>query len=398
MSIDRGDFDAVSEPDLHELVTAQVPEGLRVEYKLETYGNTDSEKREFLKDISALANSQGGHLILGMEETAGVATAVVGLGATDADAELLRVEQIARGGLEPRISGLRLKAIPLTAGGHAILLRVPRSWNPPHRVVAQGSNRFFVRHSAGVHEPNVEELRTLFTESASALDQARQFRAKRLQEIRSGTGQRPLVSGGRIILHILPVASLSGAVAVDVEQVRQQRTAFPTIGSTGMTPRYNYYGFINERSGDENYGYTQIFRNGALEATKAKIIRERDGRRFIPGLPLERYIFEVFSQYIIGLRDIGVPPPLIIRLTFEGVLGVNYVVRHNIFDEDDPPLPEDILVLPECILEDYGEDIDHHRAVRPAFDALWNSIGYSRSQFFNDEGLWVGEVRQGLSR
>ena len=134
MSIDRGDFDAVSEPDLHELVTAQVPEGLRVEYKLETYGNTDSEKREFLKDISALANSQGGHLILGMEETAGVATAVVGLGATDADAELLRLEQIARGGLEPRISGLRLKAIPLTAGGHAILLRVPRSWNPPHRV------------------------------------------------------------------------------------------------------------------------------------------------------------------------------------------------------------------------------------------------------------------------
>lgn len=32
MSIDRGDFDAVSEQDLHELVTAQVPEGLRVEY------------------------------------------------------------------------------------------------------------------------------------------------------------------------------------------------------------------------------------------------------------------------------------------------------------------------------------------------------------------------------
>ncbi|MCZ6759807.1 MAG: ATP-binding protein [Gemmatimonadetes bacterium] len=395
MSIDRGDFDAVSEQDLHELVTAQVPEGLRVEYKLETYGNTDSEKREFLKDVSALANSQGGHLILGMEETAGVATAVVGLGATDADAELLRLEQIARGGLEPRISGLRLKAIPLTAGGHAILLRVPRSWNPPHRVVAQGSNRFFVRHSAGVHEPDVEELRTLFSESASALDQARQFRAERLEAIRSGIGQRPLVSGGRIILHILPVASLSGAVAVDVEQVRQQYTAFPPIGSTGMTPSYNYHGFINERGGDENYGYTQIFRNGALEATKANIIRERDDCLFIPGLSLERQIFEVFSQYIIGLRDVGVPPPLIIMLTFEGVLRVHYVVGSNVYDEIEPPLPEDVLTLPECVLEDYGEDIDHHRAVRPAFDALWNSIGYPRSRFFNDQGLWIGEVRQG---
>lgn len=332
---------------------------------------------------------------MGMEETAGVATAVVGLGATDADAELLRLEQIARGGLEPRISGLRLKAIPLTAGGHAILLRVPRSWNPPHRVVAQGSNRFFVRHSAGVHEPDVEELRTLFSESASALDQARQFRAERLEAIRSGIGQRPLVSGGRIILHILPVASLSGAVAVDVEQVRQQYRAFPPIGSTGMTPSYNYHGFINERGGDENHGYTQIFRNGALEATKANIIRERDDCLFIPGLFLERQIFEVFSQYIIGLRDVGVPPPLIIMLTFEGVLRVHYVVGSNVYDEIGPPLPEDVLTLPECVLEDYGEDIDHHRAVRPAFDALWNSIGYPRSRFFNDQGLWIGEVRQG---
>ena len=59
MSIDRGDFDAVSEPDLQELVMAAAPEGLRIEYKREAYGNTDSEKREFLKDVSALANSQG---------------------------------------------------------------------------------------------------------------------------------------------------------------------------------------------------------------------------------------------------------------------------------------------------------------------------------------------------
>ena len=79
----------------------------------------------------------------------------------------------------------------------------------------------------------------------------------------------------------------------------------------------------------------------------------------------------------------------------EGVLGVNYAVRRNIYDEYEQPLPEDVLVLPECVLEDYGGDIDHHRAVRPAFDALWNAIGYSRSQFFNDEGLWVGEVRRG---
>lgn len=393
MSIDRGDFDSVSEEDLQELVVAQVPEGLRVEYKLETYGNTDAGKREYLKDISAFANSQGGHLILGVEETDGVATAVVGLESTNLDAELRRLEQIARDGLEPRISGLRIKSIPLAVGRHAILLRVPRSWNPPHRVVAQGSNRFYVRNSAGVHEPNVEELRALFTESGLALDKARLFRDERIKTILLGSGERPLVNNGRLILHIVPIASFSGLAAVDIEQVHRQSAAFRPIGTVDLIPRFNYYGFINETDGSENQGYTQIFRNGILEATMADLIEERDGQRFIPALTIERYIFDVFTRYIIGLRDVGVPPPLIILLTLEGVLGVKYAVRQRY--RDDRPLPEEVLKLPECILEDYGANLEHHRAVRPAFDALWNAIGFPRSKFFNNEGLWVGEGRPG---
>jgi len=394
VSIDRGDFDAVSEADLQELVAAQVPEGLRIEYKLETYGNTDAEKREFLKDVSAFANPQGGHMFLGMAETAGVETAAVGLDSIDLDAELLRLEQIARGGLEPRISGLRIKSIPLAVGRHAILLRIPRSWNPPHRVVAQGSNRFYVRHSAGVHEPNVEEIRALFTESSSALDKARLFRDERIKTIRSRIGDRPLVNEGRLILHIVPIASFSGLITIDIEQVHRQHRAFRPIGRLNMSPGFNYYGFINETVGEENQGYTQIFRSGVLEATMANLIHVRDGHSFIPGLALERDIFEVFSQYIIGLRDVGVPPPLIIMLTLEGVRGVQYAVRQRILDRQEPPLPEETLLLPECILEDYGGDLEHHRAVRPAFDALWNAIGYSRSQFFDGNGRWVGEQRR----
>lgn len=315
MSIERADFDAVSERDLQELVDGQVPEGLRIEYKAGTYGNADSEKREFLKDLSVLANSQGGHLVLGIEETSGVATTIVGIGETDVDAELLRLEQVARSGLEPRIPGLRIRPIQLENGKQVLVLRVPRSWDPPHRVVAQGSNRFYLRHSAGVHEPSKEELRTLFTKSASALDQARNFRSERIEAIRAGVGNRPLAGGGRFFLHIVPVASFSGMVSLDIKQAHAQHRVFQPIGSSGMSPRFNYHGFINERGGDENHGYTQIFRNGVLEAAKADLVREHEGRRLIAGLLLERSLFEVFSPYIMGLRDIGVPPPLIIMLT-----------------------------------------------------------------------------------
>ena len=391
MSIERADFDAISEREILELIEGQVPEGLRIEYKSELYGATDAEKREFLKDISAFANSRGGHLVIGINENAGVATVLTGLQNLNPDTELQRLEQIASSGLEPRISGLRMKAILLDNGHHVLIVRVPRGWNSPHRVIAHGSNRFYIRHSAGIHEPNVEELRTLFTQSASALEQAKRFRDERLSLIKANQGERPLENNGRFILHIVPVASFSRAVALNMENVLTQHMAFRPISAMGLTPLFNYYGFINERGGDENYGYTQIFRNGSLEATKADIVRERDGLRGIPGAAIERYFFEVFHSYITGLRDIGVPPPLIIMITLEGVLGASYNVISREYDDRRQLLPEDVIVLPECLLEDYGEEIDHHRAIRQAFDALWNAMGYSRSQFFNAEGLWVGQ-------
>ena len=156
-----------------------------------------------------------------------------------------------------------------------------------------------------------------------------------------------------------------------------------------MTPRFNYYGFVNERGGEVNRGYTQIFRNGCLEATFADLIRERNGARLISGFALEQKIVEALPNYISGLRALGVPPPLVVLLTLEGIGGVEYFVSRDNFDSN-PPLPENTLKLPECVLQDFGSDAEHQEIVRPALDTLWNSIGYSRDQFFNAAGHWQG--------
>jgi hypothetical protein len=390
VSIEKTDFDSIEERDLQELVEAQVPEGLRLDFKLTIYGRNDSEKRELLKDVSALANSHGGHLAIGIEETEGVAANVIGVD-IDADAEILRMEQILRNAIDPPISGIRIRSIPLAVGQKVLLLRVPRSWNPPHRVTAQGINRFFIRHSAGVHEPSIEELRALFNQSASALEKAQQFRNNRIGVVVNGEGHRPLMGKGRLFIHIVPTAAFSGMVHLDVEQIHEMHNAFQPLGASGITSRFNFHGFINERGGNMNRGYTQIFRNGALEATKADIVRDIDGNLIISRPKLEKDVFEWLSQYIDGLRDIRVPPPLIIMFTLEGVKGAYYTESRLV--ENELPLPDDVLFLPECILEDYGTVLEYHKAVRPAFDALWNAIGYSKAQFFNVDGLWVGPQR-----
>ena len=391
MPIEKSDFESVNEQDLQELVEAQVPEGLRLDFKLKQYGTTDRDKRELLKDVSALANTQGGHLIIGVREKEGIATEVVGVSEVDPDAEIQRIEQIVRSGLDPPISGIQTKAIRLLDGVNVIAMRIPRSFNPPHRVIAQGSNRFYVRNSAGIHEPGIEELRTLFTQSASALKDVRAFRDERLALISQGQASRPLRENGRFILHIVPVAAFSGMIRLDVEEIFEQRDSFPPIGIMGRTSAFNFDGFINHHGDDR--GYTQVFRNGALEAVETEIvISDSHGSRWIPGLELEREVFVVLSPYLNGLRAVGVPPPLIIMTTLESVKDSIYRVDEGIY-RTIQRLPKDTLRLPECWLEDYGTEEDHHRAVRPALDALWNAIGRVGSKWFNEDGLWVGPQR-----
>lgn len=388
MPIDRLDFDNIGEGDLSELVTGQVSEGLRIDYKKDLYGPLDSDKREALKDVSAFANAFGGHLVIGIEEENGLPINILGVPNVNPDDVILRMEQIIRTGIEPRLQGLRVRAVALANGAHCFVLRIQRSWNPPHRVSAQNSNRFWVRNSGGAHEASVEELRTMFTLGADAFERVHQFRDERLKEIISGNRTRPLYGNGRLILHIVPLAAVTSRWQVDLAKARGIHQVFRPLDSMGMSPRFNFEGFSNESGGDKNLGYTQIFRNGALEATLADIVSDHTGEKTIAGQKLERDIFEVFSGYLNGLRDLGVPPPLVILFTLEGVKGARYAVRQRGYRYSEPTIEREILFLPECLVNEYGLEVDYHRAVKPAFDALWNTTGRMSADSFSADGMW----------
>jgi predicted HTH transcriptional regulator len=190
VSIGRVSFDDISEADLNDLIQAGVPEGLVIDYKRDPYGNSDADRKEALKDITSFANSAGGHLIIGMEEANGLPTALIGL-SVDPDALINRLESLVRDGIEPRIVGIRMRQVNLSSGGAVVVIRIPRSWNPPHRVSAAKTNRFFVRNSGGTHEASIEELRVLFILAADAQQRIKTFRSERIAMITAGQGPGP---------------------------------------------------------------------------------------------------------------------------------------------------------------------------------------------------------------
>jgi Putative DNA-binding domain len=389
-------FDAVSEAHLQDLVSTGVPEGAFLEYKRTTYGNGDADVKEYLKDVSSFANTHGGDLVIGIDEKGGLARKVSGVAGVNPDTELQRLESLARDGIEPRIVGLQMKAVSVTGGGIAFVIRVPRSWNPPHRVSARKTNRIYARNSTGAYELSIEELRVLFASGATTIDRMRAFKAERLARIDSAEAIVPVVARpDRLVLHLIPLASLGLGASVDLAQAHALQDSLRPIDSMGYSPRINFEGFGTFFRGSDGLcrSYTQVFRNGIIEAVKVGVVgKNDDGVVFLPSLDFDKWILEVLPLYLKALRELNVPAPITMMLTLQGVRGARLGVGRDL---PDPPPPFDraVLELPEVVIEQYGTFETYQRTIRPAFDALWNAAGFVASKYFDADGRWVGLPR-----
>jgi len=391
MTVANIDFADISERDILDQIAVGVPEGVLVDYKRSTYGRADNDVKEFLKDLSSFANTAGGHLIIGVDEKDGLPIQIVPV-VGGVDQELQRLENLARDGLEPRIAGIQMRAVPVS-GGSVFVIRIPKSWNPPHRVSARNTNRIYARNSAGAFELSVEELRVLFTSAASSADRMRAFRAERLAKIEAGAGIEPLAQDlGRVVFHLVPLASFGLGSGIDLARARALSEHLrPMGGVMGYSPQINFDGFANINRGSDGqcWAYTQIFRNGIIEAVKVRAAMKRNEELLIPTLDFDRYVLEALPTYLHALESLNIPPPVVLMLTLQGVRGARLGINPPPL-EDVGQIKQSTLELPEIVIERYGSPVDSQRAIRPAFDAMWSTAGYARSKHFDKNDNWVG--------
>ncbi|HBQ28163.1 MAG TPA: ATP-binding protein, partial [Desulfotomaculum sp.] len=123
-------LDAISEEDLQAMIDNSVLEGKTIEYKQSLPGNSDTDKKEFLADVSSFANASGGDLIYGIVEGSdtGFPVRLEGLAIENVDQEIIRRDSMIRDGIEPRIPGIGIKAVNLSDSKVALVIRIPKSW------------------------------------------------------------------------------------------------------------------------------------------------------------------------------------------------------------------------------------------------------------------------------
>ena len=100
--------------EIERLVAARAAESLTLEFKAAPWERNDQGKREALKDITAMANTRGGSILIGVAEDNNAASGLRPISAEAAEAERSRINDLVTAGVEPRLTALALRLFPST--------------------------------------------------------------------------------------------------------------------------------------------------------------------------------------------------------------------------------------------------------------------------------------------
>ncbi len=230
-------------------------ESRTLEFKREVHLRTIDDKKEFLRDVTALANTDGGYLLIGIDEQDGVAERIVPV--PEPQAFQQTALNLLRYSVKPQIFGLRIWPVEVEQGEYIVVIYVPMSWNRPHMVALKGERGFWGRNEEGKYPLDVATLRSLFLWGQAVEERLEYFRAERVAWLLARDSQTPYA-----LLHFVPFSALQpgGRIHFPNPEVGQ---LFSFVG--GGIFHVNFEGgYIGKLPPDRFASYVQFFRSGAI--------------------------------------------------------------------------------------------------------------------------------------
>jgi hypothetical protein len=385
-------FSKISRQEITNLIEIGTSENKKLDFKSELPGNSDKEKKNFLSDICAFSNASGGFIIYGIIEEAGKAKSLPGIKNRNTDIEILRLENIIQNGISPRISGIKIRAIDITSDAFVVIIKIPTSWALPHMVVFDGASKFYSRNSAGNYQLDIQEIRAAFAASENLQTSVTNFRLNRVGKIIAGETPIPIERNAKLIIHLIPINAFYDQLSIDLSKISQDYQLLKTIWYDIYGSRINLDGFVTfSKSAEQFVSYTQLFRNGTIEAVHDDIlVSVVEDRPEIPNPIFEEIIIKACRDLLDFQNNIGIEPPILIYVTLVGVKGFSMAISHqmqyrNRHQIGMQVIDRDSLLIPEVFIQDY-ESLDMGRLLRPIFDIIWNAAGWPYSLNYDIDG------------
>lgn len=394
-------IDQISIDDIKNIAEASVIEKKTLEFKAVLPGKSYNDRKEFLADVSSFANTEGGYIVYGINESyigREINLENIGFENSDIDSEISRLEDLLRQAISPRMNADI--GVVKNSNKFVVIIRVDPSLDAPHRVILEGHDKFYKRNSNGKYPMDVGELRTSFIKTSSLIDRVKGFVNQRIFDIKAGDTPLPIMSGDCFLaIHVIPISSFTTDHRLNNDTILALREAkytdFRPFHETGWSYRINLDGVLayssNRRDENITRTYAQLYRDGKIEIVESSVfesIRDESRGGVIPMVWLETRIMDYVEDMVQLLINISFNPPFYVYLTLAGIKDLKISLPSNLRYIDDVALINvNDLRLPPVIID--GGDFNKFEKFKPIFDVIWNAGGFSGSLNFDKDGNYI---------
>ncbi|NLV75034.1 MAG: ATP-binding protein [Chloroflexi bacterium] len=205
MSILDEKWQNLSSDDLHAMVGVE-RETERIDFKRELPSSDSRGRLEFLKDVTALANTHGGFLLFGIDEEAGLCKEILG-STGNADEEHIRLVQWARSCVQPSLLDIQYKVIDISDQAWVLALRVGANQQRVYSVREESTLHTYVRRGAANQPLSEEKVLNLVMTREPYRDLIR-WRCDRIRDLRQSINSGKL-DDALLVLHFIAPNRLS---------------------------------------------------------------------------------------------------------------------------------------------------------------------------------------------
>ena len=381
--------------DIQCLIDNSVCESKILEYKKELKIDSDSDKKEFLADISSFANCIGGDIIFGIEEDEeNNPSNVIGIPYENEDKLIRRLEDFIRQSIQPVIIDIEYKVIDLENKNCILIIRVPQSIVSPHRIEYKGTNKFFTRNNKGKYQMDVSELRSAFNSGINLEKRITNYTSERYLELIANKRNILRDDLPIFVIHYIPLSAFSNG-KINNFSLSDIKEAMNNVSSKTLTGKeYNKKitidGIVIECKLNSFNSIAKYSKNGIIEkssngfflkkyvnpnVTPSKEINAISSRCMINTI-LSDFI-EVSNFY----NKMNINGPFIICCTILNGEGYTIPAEFSMtFNEID----RNVLDLGHIYVENL--EVSAEKIFKPIFDSLWNACGYENCNVYDGEG------------
>lgn len=344
-----------------------------------------TDNKDWLKDVTAFANTSGGRIIMGVDEDeSGFATEAIGLKIDNLDKEIHKLFSWLREHSEPDVSGsVRIWSEQDNHGRLFLIADIEESSLGPHRLKVQSSkaNRHvYLRKGRDCVPATMSEIGELFEGSTRTMSKIFEF----VRQRREAIPERSAMGYGifqYMCIHVCPRQGFGSRRLVDVALSVDTKTFAPENANWSQVLP-NPLGAIVQSAERDDKSYHQLFYNGCAELLYARIkgkVGEQgdsDHRSVIPGAWLKKYIRENTTQIIRFMRSADSGSQFSVDITFSGVHQTPLYWRAGSWPEGSRSSPlSDVIEIPSVLVRTQDDGSCFDVDIDNLMQLIWRAWG-----------------------